>query len=751
MKDLILLHSGFLNVTSTDVEGKFNVYTTTFVSNLMHYGYMPNNELFKALNAMSKKELKKLWKEVKPALKEITGANRNMGDFVVYQNFPEEVLNMSDFEYWTKQICMYIGFPNELFVEDKKERKPLNEKIKFKILSPVKEDTLESIFDSLVNSTSKWSDNDFTAAEYFLNTLSKRHFSLNDFSFKINGIFAINHIVKNELAHTFDIKDATDVMRLAVAMSDGDLSLRSNTHYRKFKRSERRMILSLLDKTNNLEDDFAMRKGKWKALLRHLHPNDYKFFNVSRAYDSLYNNKCKTFESKVKQHIFKVKPEVKGCTPCKVDVATKLRDILSEEDLSKLQVLQTQMAKEKQEFKEPVTSEQLDSVYSDIEKLIVSRTGYVYRNFHWLYSIFGKRVVLTLINIMDKLTVLQLIKMDKYVRTINNRENLMYAPNGNWNKVIVEKNTKVKIHSCCIALLVSKIKEELNKRLSKRFENGVNLKNSTKNVFLKTNDQELANYGRGTVFKLPKNVTFLRTASFWSCVTHGNNWFDNGWNFFDENWKPKGSCCWNAESFYGNNNDKAAIFSGDPTNSKDMEGRACQMIDLYLDKLEKSGIRYAVWNVLSYSNIPFSEADDVLASLMWGEKPMEGKLFEPSRVNMSFPLQGDNLTKYIAYLDVVKREIVYVDANLKSSTQSARDNQNLVADMMPAYLEYLETLPTVHDLFKSLDKEGDTVITYSDKKVELVEDVEAYVFKPVNEDNSFTQIDLEEVLNLTSE
>ena len=749
MKNLILLNSGLIEVNSVNSESKFNVYSTTFVSNLMHYGFIPNNELFSILNSLSKKELFKLWKEVKPALEEFTGANRKMSDFVVYKNFPEEVIKMDEFEYWTKQICMYIGFPNDLFVEEEKKRKPLNEKIKFKVLAPAKSNSMDLIYNSLLSSTTKWSDSQFQFIEYFLdNKKDLTHISLNDFSFKINGIYTINKILEKNINISFDIKDATDVLRLAVAMSEGDLSLRTNTKFRKFKRSERRMLLSLLDKTNNLEDDFAMRKGQWKVLLRHLHPNDYKFKNVANAYDSLYNNKCKTFESKVKQLIFQVKPEVKGCTKCKVDLASQLKDNLSQEDLEQLERLQKELAQKTKKFDTSISKEEEANIYNKLEKLLLSRTGYLYRNFHFLYSIFEKPVVLTFKKIIPELTTLQLIKFEKYINSINDRKKLMYAPNGNWNKVIVEDNNKTKIHSCDVVLLTNSIKTELNKRLSSKFENGITLKKSTKKVFLKTNDQELANYGRGTVFDIPKNVKFIRTASFWSCVTHGNNWFDNGWNFFDENWKPQGSCCWNVNNFYSKNNEKAAIFSGDPTNSKDMEGRACQMIDLYLDKLENAGVRYAVWNILSYSNIPFSEANDVLASLMWGEKPMSGNTFEPSRVNMSFPLQGNNLTKYIAYIDIKERKLVYIDANLRSSIQSAGNNENLVSELMPAYIEYLSTLPTVFDLFKSLDKEGDTVITYSDKNVDLKDEEKAYVFKPVNEKNSFTQIDLEEIINL---
>ena len=61
----------------------------------------------------------------------------------------------------------------------------------------------------------------------------------------------------------------------------------------------------------------------------------------------------------------------------------------------------------------------------------------------------------------------------------------------------------------------------------------------------------------------------MRTASYWkSGPTRGNIWYDNGWNFFDAQWQPLGVCCWNVNTFA----DGAAIFSGDPTNAKDLQG-----------------------------------------------------------------------------------------------------------------------------------------------------------------------------------
>ncbi len=219
--------------------------------------------------------------------------------------------------------------------------------------------------------------------------------------------------------------------------------------------------------------------------------------------------------------------------------------------------------------------------------------------------------------------------------------------------------------------------------------------------------------------------------------------FDNGWNFFDEGWKTKGVCCWNQTRGVG----KGALFSGDPVNSGEMKGRAAQMIDLNLAELKKMGIRYAVWNILCYSGIPFSGAEEVYAALQWGTDAQSGKLFEPSRCQLSFPLTGDSKTKYVCYIDLHTREMVYMDANLKGSTQSANQNSSTLQEVMPAYIEYLNSLPTVFDLFKdSVDEtDGEVYITYSDKDV-LIKDVPAFVFSPENEANTYQEVDLNAIL-----
>jgi hypothetical protein len=235
-------------------------------------------------------------------------------------------------------------------------------------------------------------------------------------------------------------------------------------------------------------------------------------------------------------------------------------------------------------------------------------------------------------------------------------------------------------------------------------------------------------------------MTFIRTASYWENKGH-TTWFDNGWNFYGEHWSQMGTTCWDRTHTMGD----AAVFSGDPVNSKEMKGRACQMIDLYIDKLLERGVRYAVWNILCFSNVPFSKASgEVLGTLQWGEEAQTGKLYEPSRAQMVFPIQGENLTKYIAYIDLKTRQLVYMDANLKGKVSSAGQNLSSLGETMPAFVEYLEALPTVADLF--CHAEGEIPVVYSDEGVELKDEQLAYVFRPENEENSFKQLDLSKLL-----
>jgi hypothetical protein len=658
----------------------------TIGMNLSYYGFALSTEAFKTLQFMSEDSLASWWAGIEPELKNITGDDRNMGDFVVYKNFPQEVLDMSEGEYWFKQICMYWGVPNEYFTQEEQEREEIDEEIEFKVLKLAYEDSLGSIYTSLLSKPTKWTRGDFADVK-FLSQNQETDFS--KLTFKENFVKLATLFI--EKGYNIKVSTATDVMRLAAGLSDQDVSLREKVRFKKFPRSQRRYFLGLLENCTNLREDIARRKETWKRFLFGLHAGDYgrAYPKVLSAVNDLYSGQgFSTFNSSVEAG-------------------------LARKDASVLSLLKT-------------------------------RPGEFRRRLAHCADIFGTKVIQPFEDIVSKLSTSQLVALRRHLETTNTRETRAFPPRGNWSKLQVSEPRRI------LKDVAGSISTAIGGELKNRLANYAarELSESTKMVKLPNNDNELSPYGRGTRFPIPEDVNFIRTASYWQTKGRLRNiWYDNGWNFFDDNWRALGTCCWNVEAFHGYRGKKAAIFSGDPTNSKEMEGRACQMIDLYLDRLAEKGVRYAVWNVLCFSNQSFDEADEVFAALQWGANPQKGKLFEPSRCQLSFPLHGENMTKYICYIDVAKREMVYMDANLRGAVNSAASNQGILSETMPAFVDYLEAQPSVYDLFRdTVDaKNGTSVILYSDKEAKLEGEL-AYVFRPENPDSEFESLDLNEVL-----
>lgn len=685
-REEILIRNLLIEVPESHYELERREIATLF-ANLAYYGYALSAEACKRLMRLSETEVDNWWSKTEPALKAITGANRNMGEYVVYKNFPKEVLNMSLTEYWLKQILMYVGLPNEWFTEAELARIPVKENISLKILHLALPGAPEQLAQNLADQPSRWTPDQYETMRFLLLHAMIRC-DEKRIPFKENQVrYAALLFTLNEPVQ-FD--SATDVLRFAIALSDGDVTMNSNSPFRRFRRHERRRLLAMLNGTSNLEEDMARDRERWKRLMYVLHPFDYResYPQVCEAANALYTDTFETFNS-------------------------KLEKLLASSDPVSLDMLAT-------------------------------RPGEFMHRLQHLIRLFGPQAVDVFRKVVPKLTVLQLLKTEKYIKTISNRRFRTFAPRSNWNRMQVANNT-IRIPEKIRKDLLLVIAAELKERLPLLLERPVNLDPVTWSIKLPDNDAELTPYGRGTVFYIPENVTFIRTASYWQIKRTGNIWFDNGWNFFDSQWKSCGVCCWNAVNF----NSGAAIFSGDPTNSKELDGKACQMIDLYLDKLDRTTTRYAVWNILSYNGISFNKADDVFAALQWGEKAETGKLFEPARCQLAFPLRGDNLTKYIVCIDIQERNLIYLDANLKGNVQSASANAKILEELMPAFWEYIHTKPSVADLFAHAEKHKDGLpVLYSDATHTLKDKEPAYVFRPVNEQSSFTPFDLSQLLKV---
>lgn len=662
----------------------------TIVSNIAYYGYIPSLALTEKLMGLNDAGLVEFWKKIKPALSYMSGEDRKMGKFIVYKNFPKEVLEMSEARYWSNQIYMYFGVPARFFTETENPREPITEKVSLKVLDLVGEDTALKIFTKLCRIPASWTDFQVAQANHLVETFSQFTIDMDEFAHKENAANLAARIFPEilEERRKVALSTATDVLRLAAAISNGDASLRENTKFRKFSRAERRLLVNLIECGKHVDDDFAMRPEQWKRLLSKLHPGDFKdAAKVHEAYDRLYKREARTISARIEG----------------------------------------------------------DLLNKDIKALVTlkAQPGQFVRRLHHAYSLFGKAAFDAFKDVTGRLTVTQLIKLDTYLNTINNRVTQAVTPKGSWTKLQVLSNDKIKIKAADLNDIRSHISNEIGSRLNAMYPQGFSVDINTVNVKLQTNGQALAPYGRGTTFDIPAEADFIRMGSFWKMKNSDSVWFDVGCNFFDDNWQPKGTLCWNSSHPFGAGKQAPVAFSGDPVSSMESGGRAGQLIDIYPHKLAAKGVRYAVLNILSYNNVKFDEAEDVLATIQWGQGPQKGKLFEPSRNQAVFPITGSSLTKYICYIDIVDRKLVYMDVDLRANVSSARANEGRISAMMPAFVEYLHSLPSIADVFCH-GKEGTIPILHNDEGVELAGP--AYVFQRRNGENQIEPIDLAAIL-----
>lgn len=100
------------------------------------------------------------------------------------------------------------------------------------------------------------------------------------------------------------VRTAKDVLRLAVAASNGDVSMAENTRFRSFSRSERRAMLALLERTGNIEEYMAGQAEQWKRLGERLHPSEYSkvYPKTAAAFDKIRAGEhIETYNSKLEQ------------------------------------------------------------------------------------------------------------------------------------------------------------------------------------------------------------------------------------------------------------------------------------------------------------------------------------------------------------------------------------------------------------------------------------------------------------------
>lgn len=277
------------------------------VKNLEPLGFGLSERLVHACRALSEEQLTDLYLELLIELTRKVGAHRRHRP--MYPNFPAEVMEMSECELYLNALFHYWTDGQYLPEREVRARYPLLDNPALRMIDLGTREEFEGLFRQIAGANAALSEQDQEDLAWFVRAYGDEIGPLlpDAVPQKENTAFLAGLLI----AHTQSaipfvgrfVRTATDVLRLAVALSGGDVSLAQSTRFRTFSRAERRLLLALLEEQDHAVEDMLRWKERWLRLGEKLHPgeNAKRYPRAHAAFQQLRNEKVATFYSGVEQ------------------------------------------------------------------------------------------------------------------------------------------------------------------------------------------------------------------------------------------------------------------------------------------------------------------------------------------------------------------------------------------------------------------------------------------------------------------
>ncbi len=281
---------------------------------LMNLGFVMDERLYSQMVLAPREWVASFYNEAVPFLKTKLGAGRHFTPF--YKNFPTQVMEMSHHELFLNALLHYWSDGTWEPDVELKDRGIHFENTDFKVLKAATEEEFCKIFTRALQIQSSLPADDKEMVEWFLE--NRKEVPLpSSIPFKETLCLVAG------AGRDVPVKTPTDVLRIAVYMSGGDISLpgvpkvttkettgrwawharalreteilhRETFKFKKFSRPQRRHILGLLEKTHCAVEEMQGRLGRWLRLGEVLHVCEYakKFPKAALAFAALRNQKA---------------------------------------------------------------------------------------------------------------------------------------------------------------------------------------------------------------------------------------------------------------------------------------------------------------------------------------------------------------------------------------------------------------------------------------------------------------------------
>lgn len=595
-------------------------YLATAMKNIETLGFTFSRHLMRALCTLSKKQFEALYDQMIADLRVMVGAHVKYCP--MYPAFPMQVMQADDAELYLNAIYHYLtlDFPEYAAAD----RPALQDQVNLKVIDLGSAAELHALISQLIQAKGSISETDKKDIDTVLESADPEAMNEllpSEIPFKENAGFVAASLLKHEKANVEQIgryfTTATDVLRLAVAWSDGDVSLAEATRFRKFKRRERRLLLGLLERCHPITEDMLRYKERWIRLGEILHPSEYKhrYMHCEEAFAILRNNKpFTTFNGSV-------------------ELAFKYRQIWTLIDL---------LMQRPGEF-----ARRLDQLLRSTE--------------------YTEYVVLAFGEVANQVSTPVLLHVKNHFARRHEPHKLrVFFPKGNVAKAFAVPDTLPEIDEAACQDLVQCCERVLMERFSMLPPLGKTYVDERLQDYHVPFSQRSASKAlhtivRGSRVPMMEGDT-VRFFSWWKEGTvngtpTGRVDIDLSAVLYDHNWQ------YVEHISYTNlrSSKYKAVHSGDIVSAP--QG-ACEFIDLHIPSIVDYGGRYIVATLHSFTNQPYCNLPECFVGWMMRGKPGSGEIFEPSTVSNKIDVTADTEIAVPVILDLVERKIIWTDLSL---------------------------------------------------------------------------------------
>lgn len=653
---IMLVEGSSLEVTSKE-------HVVTLVKNISSLGYTFSVKALSVLFTYTVDELIQFNEDITSLVKKLIGADVEYKP--MYPNFPNSVMEMEEAELYINALVHYVSGGTLYPYEDEEERIPLTQFAELKVIDLGTEDDIKDIFKSLCLSKTSLSDTD----KEDIRTIFRSRLAVkfpDNITYKENvaliGQLYVESSEKLNCKHMRKyFKTATDVLRLITLLSDGDISLATNTKYRNFSRKERRFLIGLLNEcasSSNIDEDMLRYKNKWIKVGEKLHPgedcyNCYK--SAQMAFKKLRNNvHINTFNSKVE--------ELCSCGQFMEAVAFLKRR--PGEFVRRFDYLLRKVSTDEERAQ---IIEYFRSVVPSISTPVLLQLRE-----HFLHRDEDRRIIWT--------------KKAKLYSMENTLEE------------IPEKYIKSVIQICENALV--------HLYSQRDYMGSVYLSDEFKNYKVpfnqRTATKALKNITRGSRVKLnDDSIKTLRGFIWWTDRDDSlDNWrvdIDLSVAICSENWD-----CLEHISYTNLKSPKFNSYhSGDITAGGDPDGDGVsEFLDIDIDSVLNNGGRYVVYQVYSFTGQKFADIPHVMFGWMERENSNSGEIYEPSTVEQKLDLASSSIKVIPVIFDCKTREIIWCDTSISGDIDYMPNNleNNLQGIQLVCYSMVNMVKPSLYDL-----------------------------------------------------